>query len=137
MEWSRKVLPREDNKLVGQQVCWEEESDKGAAQGHYIATDKNDMGDKQGGPWTPRFKELFAQAGMELNDPANIVFLLGHQGPHPEAYHAEVYRRLSDALEGCGSEAECRRALTAELDRLAADICNPGSRLNKLATRKP
>ncbi|WNG42988.1 hypothetical protein F0U60_01925 [Archangium minus] len=112
-------------------------SDKGDAKGHHIATDKNDVSDASGGPWTPRFKDLFDRAGMSLDDPANIVHLIGHVGPHPEEYHQKVYERLQLALGQCGTKAECRSRLTAELDQLAADICKPGSRLNKLATRKP
>ncbi|HEX8438866.1 AHH domain-containing protein [Archangium sp.] len=112
-------------------------SDKADAKGHHIATDKNDKSDASGGPWTPRFEELFERAGVSLNDPANMVYLIDHQGPHPEAYHREIYRRLEDALGTCQTQADCRPKLVEELDRLAADICKPGSRLNRLATRKP
>ena len=112
-------------------------SNKGDARGHHIATDKNDKSESSGGPWTPRFQELFARAGMDLADPANMVYLIDHQGPHPEAYHREVYRRLEDALGVCQTQVDCRRGLVEELDRLAADICKPGSRLNALATKKP
>jgi hypothetical protein len=112
-------------------------SDKGDAQAHHITTNKNDTSELQGGPWTPRFEELFARAGMSLEDPANRVYLLNHQGPHPEAYHREVYRRLEDSLGTCHAQADCRNRLIEELDRIAADICKPGSRLNTLATKKP
>jgi hypothetical protein len=112
-------------------------STKGDAKGHHIATDKNDISDASGGPWTPGFKDLFNRAGMSLNDPANLVNLIGHVGPHPEEYHQEVYERLQLALGHCRTAAECRSRLLAELDKLAADICKPGSRLNKLLTRKP
>ncbi|WP_309892194.1 AHH domain-containing protein [Archangium sp.] len=112
-------------------------SNKGDAKGHHIATDKNDKSEISGGPWTPRFQELFARAGMELDDPANMVYLIAHQGPHPEAYHREVYRRLEDALGVCQTRLDCRPRLVEELDRLAADICKPGSRLNAFATKKP
>ncbi len=112
-------------------------SNKGDAKGHHIATDKNDKSESSGGPWTPRFLELFERAGMDLADPANMVYLIGHQGPHPEAYHREVYRRLEDALGVCQTQVDCRPRLVEELDGLAADICKPGSRLNALATKKP
>jgi hypothetical protein len=114
-----------------------EASNKGDAQDHHIATNKNDKSELQGGPWTPRFEELFARAGMSLEDPANRLYLINHQGPHPEAYHREVYRRLEDALGTCQTQADCRNRLVEELDRLGADICKPGSRLNTLATKKP
>jgi hypothetical protein len=112
-------------------------SDRGDAKGHHLATDKNDKSDVYGGPWTPRFKRLFDKVGMSLNDPANIIYLLGHVGPHPEEYHQELYRRLEDALKGCQSQAECRSRLVDALDEIAGEVCTPGSRLNKLATRKP
>ncbi|HYO66558.1 MAG TPA: AHH domain-containing protein [Archangium sp.] len=60
----------------------------------------------------------------------------GHKGPPPEDYHVEVFKRLQDALRDCQTWRECRRDFMNALDELAGDICTPGSRLNKLATRK-
>jgi len=40
---------------------------------HHIATICNDKSTARGGPWTPRFREIFAKAGMTLDDPANEV----------------------------------------------------------------
>jgi hypothetical protein len=114
-----------------------DESNKGDAKGHHIATDKNDISDVSGGPWTPLFEDLFRRAGMSLDDPANIVYLIGHVGPHPEAYHQEVYTRLQTALGRCRVHPECRAKLVEGLDKIAADICKPGSTLNKLLTKKP
>jgi A nuclease family of the HNH/ENDO VII superfamily with conserved AHH len=113
-----------------------DESNKGDAKGHHIATDKNDTAEVRGGPWTPMFEEIFVQAGMSLDDPANIVHLIGHQGPHPEAYHREVFGRLRDAVATCQTQLECKRKLIEALDELAGDICKPGSKLNKLLTKK-
>ena len=59
---------------------------------------------------------------MSLNDLANIVFLKGHKGPHPEEYHREVLRRVRDALGECKTAADCRNRLEDELDRIAADV---------------
>ena len=112
-------------------------SDKGDAKAHHIATNKNDISDVSGGPWTPRFEILFARAAMSLDDPANIVYLIAHQGPHPEAYHQEIYTRLETALGRCRGKAECRARIMEELDQIAADICQSGSALNKLLTKKP
>ncbi|MCY1083583.1 AHH domain-containing protein [Archangium sp. miwbw1] len=114
-----------------------EESDKGDAKGHHIATNKNDTAEVRGGPWTPLFETFFKRAGMHLDEPANIVYLVGHQGPHPEAYHQEVHDRLSDAFSTCQTRAECKRKLIEALDKLAGDICRPGSMLYKLLTKKP
>jgi hypothetical protein len=104
---------------------------------HHLCTNKNNKSEITGGPWTPRFEELFARARMSLDDPANIVYLRGHQGPHPEEYHREIFRRLEEALRTCRTRAECRAKLLEELDRSARDVCTPGSSLNKLVTRSP
>jgi hypothetical protein len=108
-----------------------------AAKGHHIATDKNEISEVSGGPWTPLFEIIFARAGMRLNDPANIVYLVAHQGPHPEQYHLQVHDRLEAALGNCRSKVDCRARLVEELDKIAADICKSGSTLNKLLTKKP
>ncbi|KFA87590.1 AHH domain-containing protein [Archangium violaceum] len=113
------------------------ESGQDGHQRHHLCTNKNDISESNGGPWTPRFEGLFKRAGMSLDDPANIVYLRGHQGPHPESYHAEIFERLEQALSGCWPQADCRTKLVDELDRIAGDVCKQGSRLNKLATRKP
>lgn len=114
-----------------------EASDKGDAKAHHLATNKNDKSDVNGGPWTPRFKNLFDRAGTSLDDPANIVYLIGHVGPHPEAYHKDVFRRLQDALGDCKPQVACRNRLIKALDVIASQVCTSGSTLNKLATRRP
>lgn len=101
---------------------------------HHIATDKWDKAAHSGGPWTPRFRELFARAGMSLNDPANKVRVRGHKGPHPEEYHQEIFDRLSEAMQGCRNVQQCGDALTGALQRLGRLVSTPGTRLNKLVT---
>ena len=64
---------------------------------HHIATIRNEISTARGGPWTPRFREIFQKAGMTLDDVENIVPILGHKGPHPERYHQIVYKRLIEA----------------------------------------
>jgi hypothetical protein len=59
----------------------------------------------------------------------------GHKGPHPEAYHQEVFTRLGRAVKNCETTAQCREALTQELKLLAEQIRTAGARLNKLVTR--
>ena len=59
----------------------------------------------RGGPWSPRFKAMFDRAGMSLDDAANKVAVPGHKGPHPQAYHEEVFERLSTATEGLTGDA--------------------------------
>jgi hypothetical protein len=104
-------------------------------QTHHIATDKWPKDTRNGGPWTPRFQEIFDRAGMSLNDPANRVPVKAHKGPHPREYHEEVYRRLDEATTHCRSIIQCRESLTQELHRLAEVISTEGTRLNKLITR--
>jgi hypothetical protein len=105
-------------------------------QWHHLATSRNPKALDRGGPWTPRFARLFARAGVSLNAPANLVHLADHQGPHPEAYHAEVYRRLEAALEGCGSTLQCKVRLIEELRRIGDEVCTRGSFLHQLLTEK-
>ncbi|MDC0709145.1 AHH domain-containing protein [Stigmatella sp. ncwal1] len=101
---------------------------------HHIATNKWWKSTNNEGPWSPQFQKIFDKAGMSLDDPANIVHVKGHEGPHPLAYHQQIFRRLTDATEGCRTMARCREALTAELARLGQQIATSGTRLNKLVT---
>ena len=103
---------------------------------HHIATVCNDKETKNGGPWTPRFREIFARAGMSLEDPANKLPLPGHYGPHPERYHRLILDALNGATATCRTVVECRAALTDELQRLAKQIATPGTELNQLVTRQ-
>jgi len=102
---------------------------------HHIATIANDKSTARGGPWTPRFRQLFAKAGMKLDDPANRMPLQGHYGPHPERYHQIVYERLLRATAGCRTIQACREDLTRALKRLGKEIATPGTELNRLITR--
>ncbi len=102
---------------------------------HHIATDKWWDSTDHGGPWSPRFQEIFDRAGMSLSDPANIVRVQGHQGPHPKEYHQRIFDRLNGATKRCRTMNQCREALTAELQRLARQIATEGTELNKLVTR--
>lgn len=104
---------------------------------HHIATDKWTKDPRDGGPWTPRFQEIFDRAGMSLNDPANKVRVRGHMGPHPQEYHEEIYRRLDEATTRCRTLQSCGEALTAELRALAEEISTPDTWLNRLVTRAP
>ncbi|SEM32697.1 A nuclease family of the HNH/ENDO VII superfamily with conserved AHH [Stigmatella aurantiaca] len=103
---------------------------------HHIATICNDTSTTRGGPWTPRFRKIFARAGMTLDDPANTMPLQGHYGPHPKRYHEIVHEALDDATATCRSVVECRAALTDQLRRLAKQIATPGTELNRLVTQQ-
>jgi hypothetical protein len=76
-----------------------------------------------------------AREGRKLDDAANKVRVKGHQGPHPEEYHREVFRRLNSVTLRCRSMQQCRESLVRELQKLAKEIVMEGSELNKLVTR--
>jgi hypothetical protein len=101
---------------------------------HHIATNKWWKSTNNEGPWSPQFQKLFDMAGMSLDDPANIVRVRGHQGPHPKEYHKRIFERLSGATRGCRTMHQCREALTAELHKLGQEIATPGTKLNRLVT---
>lgn len=102
---------------------------------HHLATVENGKSTRRGGPWTPLFEELFAKAGMSLQDKANKVNLFGHFGPHPEEYHAEIFERLSEAVEDCRTQQQCRSKLMEALRKIADEVCTPGTRLHRLITK--
>ena len=106
-----------------------------AVHEHHIATNKWDDATHNGGPWTPKFKEIFDRAGMSLDAPTNKVRIPGHKGPHPREYHEEIFERLDRATSVCRTVQQCQQSLSAELGRLARELSTPGSRLNKLVTR--
>nr|WP_284668260.1 AHH domain-containing protein [Myxococcus sp. SDU36] len=102
---------------------------------HHICTNKNYKSDKEGGPWTPRFREIFDKAGMSLNDPANLIRIKGHQGAHPREYHESVHGRLLEIVLGCRGVAMCRRALERELAAIARELVKDGSKLRGLVRK--
>jgi hypothetical protein len=103
---------------------------------HHIATVCNDTSTARGGPWTPRFRAIFAKAGMSMDDPANKVPLPGHYGPHPERYHELIHDAVNSATKACRSVVECRARLTGALKALAKQIATPGTELNQLVTKQ-
>jgi hypothetical protein len=103
-------------------------------ENHHIGTRENKISTLRGGPWTPRLEELYARAGMGLEDTENIVPIKGHKGPHPQRYHEIVYERLRRALGDCSAVQECRENLTDALRKLAREIATPGTELNRLVT---
>ncbi|RYZ42359.1 MAG: hypothetical protein EOO71_08140 [Myxococcaceae bacterium] len=104
---------------------------------HHICTDKNEVSDASGGPWTPIFEPYFEQAGLSLGDTANLVRIKGHRGPHPAEYHQAVLTRINDAMAGCRGAAQCRTALVDVLAEIARDLTTAGTRLRKLITKNP
>jgi hypothetical protein len=103
---------------------------------HHIATIRNEVSTARGGPWTPRFRDLFKKGGMTLDEAENIVPILGHKGPHPERYHQLIFDALNKATRRCRSVAQCQAALKEELRRLAKEIATPGTELHQLVTQR-
>ncbi|EPX55962.1 putative lipoprotein [Cystobacter fuscus DSM 2262] len=104
---------------------------------HHICTDKNEVSELTGGPWTPIFEPYFEQAGMSLNDTANLVRIKGHKGPHPREYHQEVLSRIDESMAGCRGVTQCRSALVEALVDIARDLTTTGTKLRKLITKSP
>ncbi|WP_239470149.1 AHH domain-containing protein [Archangium violaceum] len=116
-------------------ACTDGSEKKDGYHWHHLATNKNDLSMASGGPWTPRFEELFELADMSLDAAENLVYLKGHKGPHPEEYHREVHRKLSQALQGCATVSRCRIKLVKVLRDIAEEVCSPGSPLHLLVTK--
>ncbi|RKG92452.1 AHH domain-containing protein [Corallococcus terminator] len=106
----------------------------GEGHEHHIASNKWWSATNRGGPWSPKFQEIFERAGMSLDDPANKVRVPGHKGPHPQAYHEEVLRTLTRRTKTCGTMENCKALLTKALDDLAVQIRKSNSKLNRLVT---
>jgi hypothetical protein len=116
-------------------ACADGSETKDGHHWHHLATNKNDTSTVSGGPWTPRFEDIFAKAGMNLDAAENRIYLKGHKGPHPEAYHQAVYKALSTAISACSPASQCRSKLLEALKELAEEVCSPGSRLHRLVTK--
>ena len=111
---------------------------------HHIATDKNSISAKTGGPWTPRFQTLFAKGGLTLNIPQNKVPVENHAGPHPEAYHQLVYQTIDSTItlatngmkEGTPEYiAAAKGAILTSLTALGMQCQTPGTPLNLMITK--
>lgn len=102
---------------------------------HHLFANKNFKSTVRGGPWSPKFKDVFDEAGIDLDDAINKIAIPGHKGPHPEAYHRSVYDRLIAATKDLEGDAY-KRALELELLRIRLEALTPGSDLNKLLTKE-
>ncbi|OJH41440.1 hypothetical protein BON30_11335 [Cystobacter ferrugineus] len=102
---------------------------------HHICTNKNEISEASGGPWTPQFEKFFKLANMDLDDPANLIRIKGHKGPHPREYHQEVLDRITKGMKRCKGPAQCRVALVGELAKIARDLMAEGTRLRHFVTR--
>jgi len=90
---------------------WVRNSMKGV-RWHHIATIY--------GKWGLRYRKLFRQAGMAMNDAANALPMppaMHKGGPHSDGYHSYVYRELSEAV-GSKTGQAAREALTEALVKI-------------------
>jgi hypothetical protein len=114
--------------------------DEGNYPKHHIATNKNDISTKNGGPWSPKFRKIFEEAGLDIdNGKENLVKVLDHQGPHPEEYHKLVWQRLTRATKGLNPKTQFtkfRNAVINTLMKIAKEAQTPGTRVNLLITKK-
>ena len=67
------------------------------------------------------------------NDAANKVRIPGHVGPHPPAYHQEIFDRLKSATDELTGEIY-KAALLEELKVISLEASSVGTRLNNLIT---
>jgi RHS repeat-associated protein len=104
---------------------------------HHICTNKNCISAVTGGPWTPKFKEIFEKAGIKLNDAINKIAIPGHKGPHPQEYHEYVYDQLISATSGLKANSSgYTKAVSDTLGRISVEATTAGSQINKWLTKQ-
>lgn len=105
---------------------------------HHICTDKNCISAVSGGPWTPKFKEFFEGAGLDISKSSdNLVGVSGHKGPHPQEYHEYVYKQLSEATVGLTQgTAAYTTAVKGTLNNLKTEATTVGSQVNNWLTNQ-
>lgn len=69
-----------------------------------------------------------------MDDAINTVFVKGHFGPHPVAYHEAVYKRLIAATAGLKGK-EFKRVFEETLTKIGQEAAKEGTTLNKLLTQ--
>jgi len=111
---------------------------------HHIATNKNSVSDRSGGPWTPIFEAIFASGGLTLNIPENKVPVLDHAGPHPPQYHLAVFSALTTSVTLATQDFQpgtpeyqhaAGAAIKETLNVLGVQCMTPGTPLNLLITK--
>ncbi|MFS8125483.1 hemagglutinin repeat-containing protein [Rhizobium sp. BR 250] len=104
---------------------------------HHICTNKNCVSTASGGPWTPRFEQIFQNAGLDLQDALNKVAVVGHKGPHPEAYHTYVFKNLTAATFGLqAGSPQYKNAVEETLKRIGKEASTPGNPVNDWLTKR-
>ncbi|MCE2523459.1 MAG: AHH domain-containing protein [Rhodobacteraceae bacterium] len=102
---------------------------------HHVCTNKNCVSTANGGPWTPRFQEVFDNAGLNINSEINKIAVPGHRGPHPAAYHQYVYRELQSATRGVQpGTSQYTARVSSTLDRIKTEAITPGNQVHSWLT---
>jgi len=102
---------------------------------HHVCTNKNCVSTANGGPWTPRFQEIFDNAGLNINSEINKIAVPGHQGPHPTAYHQYVFDRLQTATAGLQPNSSAyTSAVQNSLNTIKAQAITSGHQVNSWLT---
>lgn len=107
------------------------------AERHHVLTDKNYISTAPdgAGPFTPQFKELLEGTELKFGDDINIVEVLGHKGPHPEA-NLYTLNFLRKAISGLTKYTpEYNTAVEKAVQRLGEEAATPGSPLNKMLVK--
>ncbi len=102
---------------------------------HHVCTNKNCVSTATGGPWTPKYQEVFDNAGLNINGEINKIEVPGHYGPHPAAYHQYVYDRLQTATTGLpANSAAYTNAVQNTLNTIKTQAVTPGHQVNSWLT---
>jgi RHS repeat-associated protein len=98
---------------------------------HHIAGHQN--------RYSPKFQKIFANAtlpgekSMGLDDPSNLVRVVGHKGPHGDRYSSIVLSRLTNAVNNLQPHtAAYKTALSGALGQLRLDVNDPKNELFSL-----
>jgi hypothetical protein len=120
------------------QIPTESTSTNTISHRHHIATNKNLISTVRGGPWTPRFKAIFENAGLDIDKgPENIVDIINHKGPHPQEYHELVFSRLRKATIGLKPQTDAyKSAVVNTLQEIGKEAQTLNTQVNKLLTKQ-
>jgi len=87
-----------------------------------------------------KFRREMARVGLSLRDRFNLCYVCTdkdrryHQGPHPKAYHEEVYRLLTLYTQTRMPNHLAKAQVQELLARLCIQLQTPGNDLRRLIT---
>lgn len=95
---------------------------------HHIMTNKNF---KAGLQWSVKYEKLFKRykiTGNPFSWTENLVALPNHQGPHPDKYHAKIYKMVEAAAKSPGTPAEKETAVRNKLAQISRELKTTGGK---------